>query len=176
MRTKKSIFIALAAAAFLRPMDAFAADAGANFEQLQEIVFTAQKRVEDVQRVPISVSVFDAASFDRLSIQNLAVVAAAASLQDASYVAGVTRQVAQEREKWFHLLRDLKLNFTPSSGNFVYFETGVPHADFAAALLKDGVEIGRAFPPYDLWARVSIGLPEENAIAHAAVRKTLLKS
>ncbi len=46
----------------------------------------------------------------------------------------------------------------------------------AAALLKDGVEIGRAFPPYDLWARVSIGLPEENAIAHAAVRKLLRKS
>jgi histidinol-phosphate aminotransferase len=105
----------------------------------------------------------------------LAVVAAAGSLQDASYVAGVTRQVAQEREKWFRLLRDLKLNFTPSSGNFVFFETGVPHADFAAALLKDGVEIGRAFPPYDLWARVSIGLPEENAAAHAAVRKFLLK-
>jgi histidinol-phosphate aminotransferase len=106
----------------------------------------------------------------------LAVVAAAASLQDASYVAGVTRQVAQEREKWFRLLRDLKLNFTPSSSNFVFFETGVPHADFAAALLKGGVEIARVFPPYDLWARVSIGLPEENAAAHAAVRKLLLKA
>ena len=83
--------------------------------------------------------------------------------------------MAQEREKWFRMLRDLKLNFTPSRGNFVFFETGVSHADFAAALLKDGVEIGRAFPPYDLWARVSIGLPVENAAVHAAVRKLLLK-
>ena len=106
----------------------------------------------------------------------LAVAAAAASLQDASYVADVTREVAQERETWFRLFRDLKLQFTPSSGNFVFFETGMPHAEFAAALLKDGVEIGRAFPPYELWARVSIGLPEENAIARAAVRKLLLKS
>jgi histidinol-phosphate aminotransferase len=106
----------------------------------------------------------------------LAVVAAAASLQDASYVAGVTRQVAQEREKWFRLLRELNVKFTPSSGNFVFFDTGMPHADFAAALSKDGVEIGRVFPPYDLWARVSIGLPEENAAAHAAVRKLLRKS
>jgi outer membrane cobalamin receptor len=70
----KSIFIA-PAAAFLWPMGALAADAGANSQQLQEIVVTAQKRVEDVQRVPISVSVFDAASFDRLSIQNLPDVA-----------------------------------------------------------------------------------------------------
>jgi histidinol-phosphate aminotransferase len=106
----------------------------------------------------------------------LAVAAAAASLQDASYVAGVTGQVAEERQKWFRLFRDLKLKFTPSSGNFVFFETGMPHAEFAAALLKEGVQIGRAFPPYERWARISIGLPEENAVAHAAVRKSLLKS
>jgi histidinol-phosphate aminotransferase len=106
----------------------------------------------------------------------LAVAAAAASLRDAGYVAGVTRQVAQERETWFQLFRDLKLKFTPSSGNFVFFETGRPHAEFAAALLKEGVEIGRAFPPYELWARVSIGLPEENAMARAAVSKSLRKS
>jgi iron complex outermembrane receptor protein len=70
MRTMKSLFIA-SAAAFLWPVGALPADTGANSQQLQEIVVTAQKRVEDVQRVPISVSVFDAASFDRLSIQNL---------------------------------------------------------------------------------------------------------
>ena len=106
----------------------------------------------------------------------LAVVAAAASLQDAGYIARVARQVAQERDEWFRLFRELKLNFTPSSGNFVFFETGTPHAKFAAALLTEGVAIGRAFPPYDLWARVSIGLPEENSIARAAVRKSLTKS
>ena len=103
----------------------------------------------------------------------LAVAAAAASLQDAGYVAGVTRRVAEERELWFRLFRELKLNFTPSSANFVFFESGMPHAEFAAALLKDGVAIGHLFPPYDRWARVSIGLPEENAIARAAVRKSL---
>jgi histidinol-phosphate aminotransferase len=106
----------------------------------------------------------------------LAVAAATASLQDASYVAGVARQVAEERDMWFRLFRDLNLKFTPSGGNFVFFETGRPHDEFAAALLRDGVAIGRAFPPYDRWARVSIGLPQENAIARAAVRKSLLKS
>jgi iron complex outermembrane recepter protein len=75
MRTMKSIFIALPAAPFFWPMGTLAADAGANSPQLQEIVVTAQKRVEDVQRVPISVSVFDTASFDRLNIQDLADVA-----------------------------------------------------------------------------------------------------
>jgi histidinol-phosphate aminotransferase len=48
-----------------------------------------------------------------------------------------------------------------------------PHADFAASLLKEGVDIGRAFPPYDRWARISVGLPEENDVARAAVRKMI---
>jgi histidinol-phosphate aminotransferase len=91
-------------------------------------------------------------------------------------VARVTQLVTQEREKWFGLLRDMKLKFTPSSGNFVFFETGMPHAEFAAAVLKDGVAIGRAFPPYDRWVRISIGLPEENAVARTAVRKLLARS
>jgi histidinol-phosphate aminotransferase len=59
------------------------------------------------------------------------------------------------------------------SGNFVFFETRMPHLDFAASLLKEGVDIGRAFPPYDRWARISIGLPAENALARAAVRRVL---
>jgi histidinol-phosphate aminotransferase len=103
----------------------------------------------------------------------LAVVAAIASLQDAGYVARVTREVAKEREKWFEFLRELKLEFTPSTGNFVFFDTGMPNQEFAAALSGEGVVIGRKFPPFERWARISIGLPEENAAARAAVRKSL---
>jgi histidinol-phosphate aminotransferase len=106
----------------------------------------------------------------------LAVAASAASLKDTGYVEKITLLVAQEREKWFRLFRDMQLKFTPSSGNFVFFETGMPHTDFAAALLKDGVAVGRAFPPYDRWVRISIGLPEENTVARTAVRKLLARS
>lgn len=106
----------------------------------------------------------------------LAIAAAAASLQDASYVAGVVRQVTRERELWFRLFRDLNLKFTPSSGNFVFFETGMPNSEFAAAMLNEGVAIGQAFPPYLSWARISIGLPEENAIARDAVQKIFRSS
>jgi histidinol-phosphate aminotransferase len=103
----------------------------------------------------------------------LAVVAAIASLQDAGYVDRVTREVATEREKWFGFLRELKLEFTPSAGNFVFFNTGIQNGEFAAALAKDGIVIGRKFPPYERWARISIGLPDENAAAQAAVRRVL---
>jgi histidinol-phosphate aminotransferase len=103
----------------------------------------------------------------------LAVAAAAASLGAAGYVERVTRQVAGEREQWVQLCRELKVRYTPSSANFVFFETGVPHAAFAAAMLQEHVAIGHVFPPYDRWARISIGLPGENARARAAVRKIL---
>lgn len=103
----------------------------------------------------------------------LAVVAAIASLQDGAYVARVTREVARERELWFGLFRELKLTFTPSAGNFVFLETGMPHVQFTAAMAQAGIVIGRKFPPFDRWARISIGLPEENAAARAALRKTL---
>lgn len=103
----------------------------------------------------------------------LAVAAAAASLKDADYVARVTRQVAGEREKWSQLFNELKVRHTPSSANFVFFETGLPHAQFSAAMLQEGVEIGHLFPPYDRWARISLGLPQENATAQAAVRTVL---
>jgi histidinol-phosphate aminotransferase len=103
----------------------------------------------------------------------LAVAAAAESLAEVHYVADIAGAVAREREIWLQLLRELKVNFTASVGNFVFFETGIPHANFAASLLEDGIEIGRSFPPYDRWARISIGLPQENARARAAVRKLL---
>jgi histidinol-phosphate aminotransferase len=105
----------------------------------------------------------------------VAVAAAAASLEDTGYVAAVAAKVAQQRNLWFRLIRDLKLKYTESSGNFVFIETGLPHGEFSAAMLKRGVDIGRAFPPYERWARISIGLPHENASARAAVREILSK-
>jgi histidinol-phosphate aminotransferase len=107
--------------------------------------------------------------FNRLSV-----VAATASLRDTTgYLAQMTRQVAEEREKWFQLFREVNAKYTASAGNFVFFETGLPPTEFAAALLKKGVEIRRAYPHYDRWARISIGLPKENAVARAAVRQLL---
>jgi len=54
-----------------------------------------------------------------------------------------------------------------------FFESGLPHAVLSANLMNDGIEIGRLFRPYDRWARVSIGLPDENALARDAVEKVL---
>jgi histidinol-phosphate aminotransferase len=106
-------------------------------------------------------------------LNRLAVAAAAASLADTHYVSAVATTVAHERQIWLELLRELQVSATSSQGNFIFFETGFAHADFSAALLAQGIDIGRSFPPYDHWARISIGLAQENALARTAVRKLL---
>jgi histidinol-phosphate aminotransferase len=67
----------------------------------------------------------------------------------------------------------LRLRHSDARGNFVFFETGRPHHEVAGELLAKGIEIGRAFPPFDRWVRISIGLPEENTMARTAIAELL---
>ncbi|WP_051386923.1 histidinol-phosphate transaminase [Bradyrhizobium sp. ARR65] len=107
-------------------------------------------------------------AFDRLAL-----AAALASLQDTGYIPMMRAKVAAERDKWHRLFDSLNVRHTDSRGNFVFFETRRPHAEFSQALRAKGIDIGRAFPPLDQWARISIGLPTENEIAREAVAAVL---
>ncbi|MGD0676673.1 MAG: histidinol-phosphate transaminase [Polyangiaceae bacterium] len=107
------------------------------------------------------------------ALDRLAVAAASESLRDAAFLRTVRQRIADERAQWFALLRALHVRFADSCANFVFFETGRPHAEFAEAMRAGGVEIARTFLPLDSWARITIGLPEENARAREAVRRIL---
>ncbi len=109
-------------------------------------------------------------------LNRLSLVAANASLKDAGYVASVRAKVAAERDAWHELFRKKKIRFTESHGNFVFFDSGRPHHEVAAALAAKRIEIGRGYPPLDSWVRISIGLPEENAIARGAIVELLRPS
>jgi histidinol-phosphate aminotransferase len=103
----------------------------------------------------------------------LAVTAACASLRDTGHLEKVVAKISRERKLWGEFPKDMNVRFAISQGNFVFFETGMPHAQFAASLLAQGIDIGRAFLPYDRWARISIGLPLENLRARAAIHALL---
>jgi histidinol-phosphate aminotransferase len=107
------------------------------------------------------------------SLDRLALAAAAASLRDSGYVDGMRLKVAQERQKWHALLDAMGRRRSDSRGNFVFFETGQPHKVIAAQLMNEGIEIARAFPLFDHWVRISIGLPEENVRARDAIKNLL---
>jgi histidinol-phosphate aminotransferase len=107
------------------------------------------------------------------SLNLLAVVAARASLRDTRYPDRVRKAVDTERQRWFDVLEGLRLRHSSATANFIFFDSGRPQAQLALAFAAKGIDIGRAFPPLDTWARISIGLPEENARAQEALRKML---
>ena len=107
------------------------------------------------------------------SLNRLALTAAAASLRDPGYVDGIRSKLIEERQKWHTLLDMIGRRRSDSRGNFVFFETGQPHGVVAAQLMNEGIEIARAFPPFDHWVRISIGLPAENLRARDAIKKVL---
>ena len=103
----------------------------------------------------------------------LSLAAASAALADTAHTAQVRRSVAAERQRWQQLLAELRLRSTAAAGNFVFFDSGHPHAVVAAALLQHGVRVARVFAPYDQWLRISIGTPAENQRAQQALRSVL---
>jgi histidinol-phosphate aminotransferase len=110
----------------------------------------------------------DAESLGRLNLS-----AASAALADTAHVRQVRDITVSERTKWVSLLDQLALAHTASHANFIFFRAGVPQTELAAALRNRGIEIGRTFPPYTDWARVTIGLPEENRAAQQQLHEVL---
>jgi histidinol-phosphate aminotransferase len=110
---------------------------------------------------------------DAESLGRLNITAASAALSDKQHVARIRDLVAVERTKWTDRLDALKLEYTHANGNFIYFNAKRPQQEFASLLLKQGVEIGRSFPPYTNWARITIGLPGQNETVWNALRKAV---
>jgi histidinol-phosphate aminotransferase len=108
-----------------------------------------------------------------LALNRLSIAAASASLADPGYPAAISARIRRERDRYVSALRDLRLRHSDSSGNFVYFDSGRPHAEVAEAFLRRGVEVARVFPPFDSWVRISVGLPQENTLALQALREIL---
>jgi len=110
------------------------------------------------------------------ALNSVSLLAATASLEDAGYVADIRAKVAVEREAWHELFRQRNVRFSDSQANFVFFDAGRPQQMIAAELAAQGIDIGRNHPPLDNWVRISIGLPQENAIARQAVARLLRPS
>ena len=107
------------------------------------------------------------------SLSIVTIVAAIASLQDAAYVAATRAKIRAGREALVAAVKALGRECAVPHGNFVFFRTGMPAPEFIARMRAEGVEVGRPFPPLLDWARISIGLPEEMAACHRALRRVL---
>jgi len=98
----------------------------------------------------------------RMGVLNLAGLrAAVASYQDLDY-----QRLSRERTRealalttaW---LDELALPYAQTRGNFVFFDSGRPAAEFSAAMREAGFQLGRPYGPYPNWVRISMGTVEQ---------------
>ncbi len=93
---------------------------------------------------------------------------AIASLGDHNFLAETREALVADRRRVHAALDQLGRPRSRSQGNFVFFDTGMPLATFAARMLARNIKIGRHFNGYDNWARITIGTrPEVDRLLEA---------
>jgi histidinol-phosphate aminotransferase len=111
------------------------------------------------------------------NVNSLAQAAAIAALNDKDFLDKGARNNAAGYAQFTEAFDELGLQYVPSFGNFVLVRVGDDDGAGARvnlALLRQGV-IVRPVGNYGLpqWLRISIGLPQENAVFLAALKKAL---
>ena len=91
----------------------------------------------------------------------LAVAAASEALKDNDFYTFSLKKASQEKNKIYKLLDYLELKYVKSSTNFVFFESKKHIDDLSKEMLDKGVRIGRPFPPFYDWCRISTGTSQE---------------
>ena len=103
----------------------------------------------------------------------LSMAAAAASIQDSAHIAKQRDTIRKSLEETMQVFKDAGCRVADSQANFLLADVKRPTKEFRDACEKQGVMIGRDFPPLATWARISIGTTEEMKTANEVFRKIL---
>lgn len=122
---------------------------------------------------PLAAALLKQGFGDAEALGRLNMAAASAALKDTGHVHTVRDIVAAERAKWIEVLDRLGLQHTKSATNFIFFNVKRPHDEVAAKMRSEGIQVARAFAPYDHWVRITIGLPDQNRLAQEALSRVM---
>ena len=92
----------------------------------------------------------------------LAVEAAKEALQDEAFYKFSLAKNKEAKERIYKLLDHLKLDYVKSHTNFIFFHSKRDIRELGPQMLEKGVRIGRPFPPFYDWCRISTGTLEED--------------
>ena len=95
------------------------------------------------------------------STNQLAVEAAMASYRDPETQDFIRRKNRESKEIVYKLFEKHNVNHVKSNTNFIFYEAGIPTPEVRERYRKHGILVGRNFPPYETWCRVSMGKPED---------------
>ena len=91
----------------------------------------------------------------------LGIEAAKAALQDQAFYDFSIQKAKEAKTRIYTLLDHLELDYVPSHTNFIFFHSKKDIRELGPAMLAKGVRIGRPFPPFYDWCRISTGTLEE---------------
>ncbi|MFQ5445752.1 MAG: pyridoxal phosphate-dependent aminotransferase, partial [Saprospiraceae bacterium] len=101
----------------------------------------------------------------------LALHAASQALDEPDFYQYSLQKNAGAKRMIYNTLDTLRLEYVPSQTNFIFFKTGREITEVQANMLKQGVRVGRPFPPFRKWCRVSTGKTEEVAALQQAMMR-----
>ncbi|MDE1177203.1 MAG: pyridoxal phosphate-dependent aminotransferase [Edaphobacter sp.] len=103
-------------------------------------------------------------------------IAAQASLMDASLVPTRKKLIADTRNKTFAWLKANNYDFVPSESNCFMIDVKRPGKEIRALMAKDQVYIGRSWAAWPNHVRVTVGLPSEMETFQASFKKAMSTS
>jgi histidinol-phosphate aminotransferase len=102
--------------------------------------------------------------------------AALASLGDHAFLTDTRRRVIASRKRIEGQLDRLGMPYAKAQGNFVFFDTGMPIGTFQERMLERHIRVGRRFPPFDNWCRITVGTEPQVETFLAALRAIAAES
>ncbi len=90
-----------------------------------------------------------------------AIHGAIAAYQDHEFMDFIKRKNQEALQEVYKVFEKHNVRHFKSNSNFTFFHTGIDFAEVKDRFLNHGIDVGRPFPPYLDWARVSIAKPED---------------
>jgi histidinol-phosphate aminotransferase len=104
----------------------------------------------------------------------LVVGAAVASIEDESHISRERKRNTEALKYTTAFFKTANFKMTDSQANFIWVDLGRPAAEFREACRKQGIFVGRPFPPLDkTHCRISIGTMDEMKKAVGVFRSVL---
>lgn len=103
----------------------------------------------------------------------LAIAAAKEALLDDEFYKFSILKTKETKDHIYKTLTDLNLEYVKSHTNFVFFKSGRPINGLINDMHNEGVIIGRPFPPFTNWARISTGTTEQVEQFGIALKKVM---
>ncbi len=103
----------------------------------------------------------------------LAIKAAMSAMQDDQFYKFSLAKVKEGKQLMYSTMDELGLEYIQSNTNFIFFKTGRNINAFNAQMLKEGIKVGRPFPPFNEWCRISMGTIEEVQLFNKALKRVM---